>query len=51
MLAVGAIPRIIGPWWALVALEMACELEDLVRTHDRVSEQHLTINRWRDAKH
>ena len=25
----GAVPRIIGPWWALVALELACELEDL----------------------
>ena len=29
MLAVGAVPRIIGPWWALVALEIACKIEEI----------------------
>ena len=29
MLAVGAVPRIVGPWWSLYSLNLACEIEHM----------------------
>ena len=29
MLTVGAVPRIVGPWWSLYSLNLACEIEHM----------------------